>query len=88
MLKSLFKATYVDKNNIQKAELKLLKFIGLSTRIDSNFGSHLWFDTRFGPLEFSFGLRYWDESPDAIKRYEEDFNIMSMSVDPGTRDAS
>ncbi len=82
MLKNLFKATYEEKSNIQKAEIKLLKFIALSTRMDNNFGNHLWFDTRFGPLEFSFGIRYWDESPDAIKKYEEDFNIVSMNLSP------
>ena len=75
----LFKTKYEDKNNIQKAQLRLLKFIVLSARMDSNFGYHLWFDTRFGPLEFSFGMRYWDESPEAIKKYEEDFNIINMA---------
>ena len=75
----LFKTKYEDKNNIQKAQLRLLKFIVLSARIDNNFGNHLWFDTRFGPMEFSFGLRYWDESPEAIKKYEEDFNIINMA---------
>tara|TARA_R100000995_G_C3449414_1_gene107346 strand:- start:370 stop:624 length:255 start_codon:yes stop_codon:yes gene_type:complete len=75
----LFKTKYEDNNNIQKAQLRLLKFIVLSARIDNNFGNHLWFDTRFGPMEFSFGLRYWDESPEAIKKYEEDFNIINMA---------
>ena len=75
----LFKTKYEDKNNIQKAQLRLLKFIVLSARMDSNFGNHLWFDTRFGPLEFSFGMRYWDESPEAIKKYEEDINIINMA---------
>mgnify|MGYP003143344528 FL=1 len=75
----LFKTKYEDKNNIQKAQLRLLKFVVLSARIDNNFGNHLWFDTRFGPMEFSFGLRYWDESPEAIKKYEEDFNIINMA---------
>ena len=75
----LFKTKYEDKNNIQKAQLRLLKFIVLSARMDSNFGNLLWFDTRFGPLEFSFGMRYWDESPEAIKKYEEDFNIINMA---------
>ena len=83
MFKKLFNASYEERNNIQKGQLKLLKFIVLSARLDNNFGNHLWFDTRFGPLEFSFGLRYWDESPEAIKRYEEDFNIINM----GTNDA-
>lgn len=86
MLKNLFKATYEEKSNIQKAEIKLLKFIAFSTRMDNNFGNHLWLDTRFGPLEFSFGIRYWDESPEAIKKYEEDFNIVSMNL--STNDAS
>ena len=75
----LFKTKYEDKNNIQKAQLRLFEFIVLSARMDSNFGNHLWFDTRFGPLEFSFGMRYWDESPEAIKKYEEDFNIINMA---------
>jgi len=80
MFKKLFNASYEERNNIQKGQLKLLKFIVLSARLDNNFGNHLWFDTRFGPLEFSFGLRYWDESPEAIKRYEEDFNIINMQT--------
>jgi GT2 family glycosyltransferase len=38
-------------------------------------------------MEFSFGLRYWDESPEAIKKYEEDFNIVSMQGNLGGSDA-
>jgi|TARA_R100000951_G_C2646632_1_gene182771 hypothetical protein len=87
MFSKLFKATVTERNNIQKAQLRLLKFIVLSAKIDSNFGNHLWFDTRVGPMELSFGLRYWDESPEAVKRYEEDFNIITMEKNLSPSDA-
>lgn len=87
ILNKMFKATITERNNIQKAQLRLFKYIVLSAKVDSNFGNHLWFDTRFGPMELSFGLRYWDESPDAIKKYEEDFNIVTMEQNLSPSDA-
>jgi len=87
-LSTLVKSNYSDKNNIQKAHLRLLKMLNLSARMDRNFGNHLWFDVRVGPMEFSTGFRMWDESPEAVKKYKEDFNIFEMDQDLAVSDAS
>jgi len=86
---TLIKPRYSDKNNIQKAELRLLRFLNMSARMDNNFGNHLWFDFRVGPMEFSTGFRIWDESPQALQKYKEDFNIFEMehNVSPNLNDA-
>tara|TARA_R110002020_G_scaffold127968_1_gene286901 strand:- start:455 stop:727 length:273 start_codon:yes stop_codon:yes gene_type:complete len=87
-LDTLVKPSYSDKNNIQKAHLRLLKILNFSARMDSNFGNHLWFDVRVGPMEFSTGFRMWDESPQAVEKYKEDFNIFEMDQNLATSDAS
>jgi|TARA_B100001094_G_C17798538_1_gene607937 hypothetical protein len=86
-LSTIAKATYSDKNNIQKGHLRLFKIFNMSTRMDSNFGNHLWFDFRVGPMEFSTGFRMWDESPEALEQYKEDFNIFEMDQNPNISDA-
>jgi hypothetical protein len=86
-LKHFVTTKYTDKNNIQKAELRLLKFFKLSSKMDSNFGNHLWFNFRVGPFEMSTGFRSWDESPEAVEKYKEDFNIIEMNTNLAASDA-
>jgi len=86
-LDTLIKVNYTDKNNIQKGNLRLLRIFNMATRMDTNFGNHLWFDFRVGPLEFSTGFRMWDQSPEALEQYKEDFNIFEMDQDLNMNDA-
>ena len=79
---------YTEEQGINKCELRVFKFVVFTARLDNNFGNHLWIESRVGPAELSVGFRWWDESPEALKRYKNNMNIVEIEQRISSDDAS